>query len=237
MTMSTEQPPNKPPGSGPTPITMDVYHQMQQKRRQERQQEEEQQKRRKADSSEGLESHTNDINIDGHHSQSKDIQSVQSLESNSYRISGMNQPSLDTLDQIVNIAQATAPPMPLLSQPQQIPIPGPDLANIIFRHNAPTVPTVENDTTAPFGALKPNAAGDVHTTTSSAQSHHHQYHQHSRKSGPGSNSQPHTHTRTTSPPTPVAATPSGAHKSHNVKGPRSIHAIELIRISGEILQL
>jgi len=209
---------------------------MQQKRRQEQQQEE-QQKRRKAGSSERSESHTSGINIDGHHSQPKDIQSVQSLESNSYRISGMNQPPLDTLDQIVNIAQATAPPMPLLSQPQQIPIPGPDLANIIFRHNASTAPMVENDTTTPFGASKPNAAGDVNTTTSNAHSHHNQHQQHSRKSGPGSSSQSHTHTQTTSPPTPVAATPSSAHKGHNVKGPRSIHAIELIRISGEILQL
>jgi hypothetical protein len=118
---------------------------------------------------------------------------------------------LDTLDHIVNIAQATAPSVPLLSQSQEIPMPGPDLANIIFRSSVSTT-----------AAAVTEGAEVVQTATSG--SHGHQQQQHHRKS-------------TTSPPTPITATPSGANKGHNTKGPRSIHAIELIRIAGEILQL
>lgn len=227
--MPTDQVPKKPSGSGPTLITMDTYHQLQQKRKQEKQQEEEkQQKRRKSDSDQGQESHSGDSNIDGHHPQPKDSQSIQSFQSNSYRTSGMSQPPLDTFDHIVNIAQATAPPMPLPLPPQQVPIPGPDLANIIFRNS--TTQAIEVDAAAASQTVsKPNVSGEANTSSS------HNHYQTHRKSGAGSGTQPHI--RTTSPPTPVAGTPSGAHKSHNAKGPRLIHAIELIRIAGEILQL
>ncbi|KFH67423.1 hypothetical protein MVEG_06155 [Podila verticillata NRRL 6337] len=66
-------------------------------------------------------------------------------------------------------------------------------------------------------------------TTSTNGLHHHPHH---RKAS--SSQAP----RTTSPPTPVSggSVSTPVHKSTGPKGPKAIHAIELIRIAGEILQ-
>ncbi|KAG0220724.1 hypothetical protein BGX31_010642 [Mortierella sp. GBA43] len=196
---------------------MDVYHKLQQKRKQQEQQQEQQQqkqqqeeqhdqKRRKSDSDQTQESphmQTSDSAMDGEGSTQGGAINTSSSH-HTYRNVGLAQPPLDTLDHIVNIAQATVPSVPLPSQSQEIPMPGPDLANIIFRSSVSTT------------AAAANEGAEVQTATSGSHGHH-------RKS-------------TTSPPTPITATPSGANKGHNTKGPRSIHAIELIRIAGEILQ-
>ncbi|KAG0360062.1 hypothetical protein BG005_011577 [Podila minutissima] len=89
------------------------------------------------------------------------------------------------------------------------------------------VDKVINPTSAEASAGASTKAGG---TTASTNGHHH--HHHHRKA-PSSQAP-----RTTSPPTPVSggsvSTPS--HKSAGPKGPKAIHAIELIRIAGEILQ-
>lgn len=218
-TTATESTPKKPPGSGPIPITMDVYHQLQQKRLLERQQQQQQQQQEQPKSSE---------------ESSKSEHSSQSVFST--QVSAASQPSLNALEQIVNIVQATVPALPLQTQPQQIQMPGPDLANIIFGHAPSLGHTSESDTGYPTNPSKPIAAAvDGHSG--------HNTNQH-RKSAGGAGSHPNTSAalqssqpRTTSPPTPVAGTSSSVHKNTNAKGQKAIHAIELIRIAAEILQL
>ncbi|KAF9991240.1 hypothetical protein BGZ75_002868 [Mortierella antarctica] len=196
-------------GSGAIPITMDVYQQLQQKRRLERQeqerlkQEQEQQQPQK------------DPSVRTTQDQSNAPQDSQQQDKAIL-------PSLETVEQIASIVQATAPAiMPVFSQPQQVQMPGPDIASIIFGQ-AP--PIASGTSSAKAGGATAN--GNAPVTHS----------QQRRTTGgaiPGSQSQ----TRTASPPTPVSGTSSSAQKNVNVKGQKAIHAIELIRIAGEILQL
>ncbi|KAF9098398.1 hypothetical protein BGX27_000800 [Mortierella sp. AM989] len=210
--MSTQSDPKKPSGSGPIPITMDVYQQLQQKRLLERQQQEQLQQPKSSGDSE----------------RSKDV--LQSIYSQS-QASSVSQPSLNALEQIVNIVQATVPALPLQSQPQQIQLPGPEITNIIFGHTSSVAPTVESDTGFLAGSSKAGTTSEGHTGSNN----------HPRKSAGGAGSHPSASTsqsqpRTTSPPTPASGSSSSAHKNTNTKGPKAIHAIELIRIAGEILQ-
>ncbi|KAF9358995.1 hypothetical protein BGX26_000401 [Mortierella sp. AD094] len=201
--MSTTPNQKKTPGSGPIPITMDVYHQLQQKRLLERQQQEQQEQQQQPKGSE--EGERSDLAY---------------------------QPSLNALEQIVSIVQATIPALPLQSQPQQIQMPGPDLANIIFGHTSSAGYATENDIGLSTGSSKvsstlngnPGQGNNPRKSAGGAGSH---------PSTSASQSQP----RTTSPPTPVSGSSSNAHKNTNAKGQKAIHAIELIRIAGEILQL
>ncbi|CAO3565594.1 unnamed protein product [Mortierella alpina] len=104
--------------------------------------------------------------------------------------------------------------------PQQVQIPGPDLASIIFGQAPP----------ASIGAASTKAGAG--TANGNAPSGHGQQ----RKSTGGAITGSQPQTRTASPPTPVSG-PSSGQRNVNSRGPKAIHAIELIRISGEILQL
>ncbi|KAG0095399.1 hypothetical protein BGZ93_005946 [Podila epicladia] len=86
---------------------------------------------------------------------------------------------------------------------------------------------VINPTSAEASGGASTKAGGI---TASTNGHHH--HHHHRKA-PSSQAP-----RTTSPPTPVSggSVSAPSHKSAGPKGPKAIHAIELIRIAGEILQ-
>ncbi|KAF9189275.1 hypothetical protein BGZ51_009722 [Haplosporangium sp. Z 767] len=200
----------------PSAITMDVYQQLQQKRLLERQKQEqlkqEQQQQQPTQGSSVHPGRTADVH---------GFQPVHPYENPA------TQPSLEALEQIVSIVQATVPATSVLpSQPQQVQMPGPDLANIIFGSvpltNGPDTGSAAN-TAVKTGATAVNG----HVGSISRDQH--------RKSAGGissSQSQPHT----SSSPTPVSVSASGAQKNVNVKGQKAIHAIELIRIAGEILQ-
>ncbi|KAF8956611.1 hypothetical protein BGZ46_002352, partial [Entomortierella lignicola] len=211
--MSTSENPKKPPGSGPIPITMDVYHQLQQKRLLERQQQEQQEQQQRP----------NDTVASA-----KSDHVLQSIYS---QASAVSQPSLNALEEIVNIVQATVPALPLQTQPQQIQMPGPDLANIIFGHTSSVAGSAMDTGFGLLGGhskvastLDGNSGPGINSRKNTSGSH---------GSAPASQSQP----RTTSPPTPASGSSStNAHKNTNVKGQKAIHAIELIRIAGEILQ-
>ncbi|KAF9912176.1 hypothetical protein EC991_000586 [Linnemannia zychae] len=217
----------KPPGSGPVAISMDVYHQLQQKRLLERQQQEslKQQQQKQQQQQHGQEVTTNHF--------SQDVQAV-----NPYEQHKSGAQPLETLEQIVSIVQATAPALPIVSSQQhQVPMPGPDLANIIFGTvPAAAVVPVGTNTESDNGV---GAAKSIPVTSSngpagiSGSSHQH------RKGTSGASAsqmQSQSQPRTSSPPTPASGSSSGAQKSSAVKGPKAIHAIELIRIAGEILQ-
>ncbi|KAF9431757.1 hypothetical protein BGZ76_011733 [Entomortierella beljakovae] len=198
--ITTESEPKKPSGSGPIPITMDIYHQLQQKRLLERQQQQQQQ------------------------------QPTISDENNK------SEQSFNALEKIVNIVQATVPSLPLQTQPQQLQMPGPDLANIIFGHASSVGQTFENDSGNSNNPSKSIIANDGQSGHNSNNiSNNNKQH---RKSTSGAGSHPsassQSQPRTTSPPTPV--TGSSSHKNTSTKGPKPIHAIELIRIAAEILQ-
>ncbi|KAF9575030.1 hypothetical protein EC968_004527 [Mortierella alpina] len=203
-------PPSKPrSGSGAIPITMDVYQQLQQKRRLEQQeqerlkQEQEQQRPQKEPSVNTTEGQNSAPRI----SQQQDRGVL---------------PSLETVEQIASIVQATAPAIaPIFSQPQQVQMPGPDLASIIFGQ-AP--PIASGASSAKPGG--PTANGNASST-----------HNQQRRSTGGAIAGSQSQTRTSSPPTPVSGSSSSVQKGVNVKGQKAIHAIELIRIAGEILQL
>ncbi|KAG0202951.1 hypothetical protein BGX28_004704 [Mortierella sp. GBA30] len=195
---------------------MDVYQQLKEKRRLEKEQQErlkpqEQQELRKQQQQQQQSTES------GHTSQENTSQA-----SDTELLSEKTQPSLDTLKQIVNIVQATAPALPV-SLPQEIQMPDPELANIIFGQ-PPSVPSA-----ASAGSVSNSTKTATATATATAVNGH----QHRKTaSGAGSQQQP----RTASPPTPASGSYSGAQKNPNVKGHKAIHAIELIRIAGEILQ-
>jgi hypothetical protein len=222
----------KPPGSGPVSITMDAYHQLQQKRLLERQQQEtlkqqQQQQQQQQLLSQGQETTNHFL---------QDDQLV-----NPYEQQQRTQPSLETLEQIVSIVQATAPALSIVpAQTQQLPMPGPDLANIIFGTTTAAATTAsvgtnaESDTALGPAKLATIAISNGHSvSTGSSQSHR-------KGAGGTSGSQMQSQSqqpRTSSPPTPASGSSSGAQKTPAAKGPKPIHAIELIRIAGEILQL
>ncbi|KAG0036798.1 hypothetical protein BGZ82_003703 [Podila clonocystis] len=103
---------------------------------------------------------------------------------------------------------------------------GPGLPPLNEHPQQQPVDKVINLTSAEASAGASNKAGGA---TASANGHNHHHH----RKAPSSQAP-----RTTSPPTSVSggsvSTPS--HKSAGPKGPKAIHAIELIRIAGEILQ-
>ncbi|KAF9968168.1 hypothetical protein BGZ70_006145 [Mortierella alpina] len=193
-------------GSGAIPITMDVYQQLRLERQEQarrKQEQEEQQQPRKDPSASIVQD------------QSNAPQAPQQQDGNVL-------PSLRTVEQIASIVQATAPAIaPMLSQPQQAQIPGPNLASIIFGQ-APPVSTGAASTKAGAGAANGNALSG---------------HGQQRRSTGGAITGSQSQARTASPPTPVSGPPSSAQRSVNSRGPKAIHAIELIRIAGEILQL
>ncbi|KAF9126697.1 hypothetical protein BGW39_006444 [Mortierella sp. 14UC] len=215
----------KPPGSGPVAISMDVYHQLQQKRLLERQQQESlKQQQQPQQQSQEQETVTNHF--------AQDILSV-----NPYEQQSGAQP-LETLEQIVSIVQATAPALPIVStQQHQVPMPGPDLANIIFG-TAPAIAVMpvgtnaESDNGVGLAKSTSAATSNGHAVTSSSSLQHRK----GASGASGSQMQSQSQPRTSSPPTPASGSSSGAQKSSAVKGPKAIHAIELIRIAGEILQ-
>ncbi|KAF9155917.1 hypothetical protein BG015_008059 [Linnemannia schmuckeri] len=220
----------KPSGSGPVSITMDVYHQLQQKRLLERQQQESlKQQQQQAQQPQGQET-TNHF-----------IQEGQSANQYEQQQQG-TQPSLETLEQIVSIVQATAPALPVVSaQTHQLPMPGPDLANIIFG----TTPAAATAASASVGinAESDNALGPAKVVITATSNGHSgtasNSHQHRKGAGGASGPQMQSQSqqpRTSSPPTPASGSSSGAQKTPAAKGPKAIHAIELIRIAGEILQ-
>ncbi|KAF9956843.1 hypothetical protein BGZ72_002403 [Mortierella alpina] len=196
-------------GSGAIPISMDVY----QKRRLERQEQErlkQEQEQRQPQKDPSLGS-----------TQGQDKASQASIQGRMGQDEGIL-PSLETVEQIASIVQATAPAIvPVFSQPQQVQMPGPDLTSIIFGQ-AP--PTATGASAAKTGAATVN--GNIPGT-----------HSQQRRSTGGAIASSQSQTRTASPPTPVSGSSSGAQKNVNVKGQKAIHAIELIRIAGEILQL
>ncbi|KAF8943278.1 hypothetical protein BGZ47_005630 [Haplosporangium gracile] len=217
----------KLPGSGPVSITMDVYHQLQQKRLLERQQQE---SLKQQQSLQGQEA-TNQFTQEGQSANHYEHQQQQGT-----------QPSLETLEQIVSIVQATAPALPVVStQTHQLPMPGPDLANIIFG----TTPAAATAATASVGinAESGNALGSAKVVITATSNGHSgsasNSHQHRKGAGGVFGSQMQSQSqqpRTSSPPTPASGSSSGAHKTPAAKGPKAIHAIELIRIAGEVLQ-
>ncbi|KAF9384986.1 hypothetical protein BGX21_001173 [Mortierella sp. AD011] len=187
---------------------MDAYHLLQQKRLLERQQQEQQEQQ-----------------------QQQQQQQQPKASEEGEKPDPAYQPSLNALEHIVSIVQATIPALPLQSQPQQIQMPGPDLANIIFGHTSSTGYATENDTGLSTGSSKVNPTSNGNPGQGN----------NPRKNAGGAGSHPSTSVsqsqpRTTSPPTPVSGSSSSAHKSTNAKGQKAIHAIELIRIAGEILQ-
>ncbi|KAG0368253.1 hypothetical protein BC939DRAFT_524633 [Gamsiella multidivaricata] len=218
----------KPPGTGPVSITMDAYHQIQQKRLLERQQQEQ-------------------SNPPPRPNKIVRINRPKDPEAESPAVAPEMQPSLNALEQIVSIVQATVPALPLPSQPQEVPMPGPDLANIIFGSAPSTAANTagnaaekaaeniaEKDAGQQSGPPKPAAALDGQSGGNGGSYHRKSVGgSSSNASGAVSQSQP----RTTSPPTPVSGSSLGAHKSQNSKGQKSMHAIELMRIAAEILQL
>lgn len=218
----------KPAGSGPVSITMDVYHQLQQKRLLERQQQEslkqQHQQQPQQPQAQDTASHF-----------SQDGQSANSYEQQQQG----TQPSLETLEQIVSIVQATAPALPIVStQTHQLPMPGPDLANIIFG-TTPAAATASVGT----NPESDNAVGSTRVATTATSNGHSgtasNSHQHRKGTGGTTGSQIRSQSqqpRTSSPPTPASGSSSGAQKTPATKGPKAIHAIELIRIAGEILQ-
>ncbi|KAG0313831.1 hypothetical protein BGZ97_009849 [Linnemannia gamsii] len=118
-------------------------------------------------------------------------------------------------------------------------MPGPDLANIIFGTTTAAATTAsvgtnaESDTALGPAKLATIAISNGHSvSTGSSQSHR-------KGAGGTSGSQMQSQSqqpRTSSPPTPASGSSSGAQKTPAAKGPKPIHAIELIRIAGEILQ-
>ncbi|KAG0298607.1 hypothetical protein BGZ96_009681 [Linnemannia gamsii] len=215
----------KPPGSGPVSITMDAYHQLQQKRLLERQQQEIlKQEQQPQPQGQVTTSHF-----------SQDDRSA-----NPYEQQQGTQPSLETLEQIVSIVQATAPALPIVpGQTQQLPMPGPDLANIIFG----TTPAAATTAAVGTNAESDNAPGSAKIAIAASSNGHSgstgSSHQHRKGAGGASGSQIQSQSqqpRTSSPPTPASGSSSGAQKTLAAKGPKAIHAIELIRIAGEILQ-
>lgn len=227
--LSKEPESKKPPGSGPVSITMDVYHQLQQKRLLERQQQEslKQQQQQQQPQQPQAQDKANHFSQDG---QSANFYEQQQQGT---------QPSLETLEQIVSIVQATAPALPIVStQTHQLPMPGPDLANIIFGTTPAATASVgtnaESDNAAGSAKVATTVTSNGHSGTASNS------HQHRKGAGGASGSQMQSQSqqpRTSSPPTPASGSSSGAQKTPAVKGPKAIHAIELIRIAGEILQL
>ncbi|KAF9094990.1 hypothetical protein BGX29_009219 [Mortierella sp. GBA35] len=214
-------------GSGPVSITMDVYQQLQQKRLLERQQQESlKQQQQKQQHGQGQGQEAASISY---------YQGAQSVVAQPYDPSG-TQP-LETLEQIVSIVQATATALPMVtSQPQQLQMPGPDLANLIFGTAPPAVaPALSVGTINAATATSASTTSNGHSNSTSNSSHQ----QHRKGTGASSGSQMQSQSqqpRTSSPPTPASGSSSGAQKSSAVKGPKAIHAIELIRIAGEILQ-
>ncbi|KAG0371754.1 hypothetical protein BGX24_001244 [Mortierella sp. AD032] len=217
----------KPPGSGPVAISMDVYHQLQQKRLLERQQQESLKQQQQQQQSQGHKTAAHHLN--------QDILSVNPYEQ---QLPG-NQP-LETLEQIVSIVQATAPALPMVStQHHQVPMPGPDLANIIFG-TAPAAAAaapvgVSAETDNGVGTVKSTTTGTSNGPSGSSGNNNHQ-HRKGASGASGSQMQSQSQPRTSSPPTPASGSSSGAQKASVAKGPKAIHAIELIRIAGEILQ-
>ncbi|KAG0315330.1 hypothetical protein BGZ99_007522 [Dissophora globulifera] len=238
----------KPPGSGPIPITMDVYHQLQQKRLLERQKDGEAKGEQRVDQPAPP------------REQSGDSAAQQPSSSTSSTIA---------LEQIVNIVQATAPvtaaALPTQrqqqhhrQQPQQAQLPGPDLTNIIFGHSAPV--STSTTTAAPGQTATPSASrSKASAVVAAADASSSGVSNSSNNNGNNNNNHPHQHrktttgngqghagsqpsTRTTSPPTQASGSSSWtapappSHKSQGAKGQKAIHAIELIRIAGEILQ-
>lgn len=228
--LSKDQESKKPPGSGPVSITMDVYHQLQQKRLLERQQQESLKQRQQQQQPQQPQAQA----TANHFSQDGQAASLYEQQQQG------TQPSLETLEQIVSIVQATAPALPIVStQTHQLPMPGPDLANIIFG-TTPAAATASVGT----NAESDNAVGSAKVGTTATSNGHSgtasNSHQHRKGAGGASGSQTQSQSqqpRTSSPPTPASGSSSGAQKTPAVKGPKAIHAIELIRIAGEILQL
>ncbi|KAG0268979.1 hypothetical protein BGZ95_002233 [Linnemannia exigua] len=216
----------KPPGSGPVAISMDVYHQLQQKRLLERQQQESLKQQQQQQQSQGQETVAHHINQD-------------SLPVKSYEHQQPGNQPLETLEQIVSIVQATAPALPIVStQHHQIPMPGPDLANIIFG-TAPAAAAaplgVSAETDNGVGTVKSAAAATSNGPAGASGNSNHQ-HRKGASGASGTQIQSQSQPRTSSPPTPASGSSSGAQKASATKGPKAIHAIELIRIAGEILQ-
>ncbi|KAF9285540.1 hypothetical protein BGZ68_003766 [Mortierella alpina] len=204
------EPHSKPrSGSGAIPITMGVYQQLQQKRRLEQQEQE----RLKQEQEQQLPQ--KDPSVSSSQSQDKASEASQQQDKGIL-------PSLETVEQIASIVQATAPAIaPVFSQPQQLQMPGPDLTSIIFGQ-AP--PVASGTSISKLGSATAN--GNAPST-----------HNQQRRSTGGAITNSQSQTRTASPPTPISGSSAGAQKNVNVKGQKAIHAIELIRIAGEILQL
>ncbi|KAG9065170.1 hypothetical protein KI688_002492 [Linnemannia hyalina] len=220
----------KLPGSGPVSITMDVYHQLQQKRLLERQQQESLKQQQQQQQPQSQQSQAQDT---------ANYFSQDGQSANPYEQQQGKQPSLETLEQIVSIVQATTPALPIVStQTHLLPMPGPDLANIIFG-TTPAAATASVGTNAESDNLVGSAKAATTATSNGHSGTGSNSHQHRKGAGGASGSQTQSQSqqpRTSSPPTPASGSSSGAQKTPATKGPKAIHAIELIRIAGEILQ-
>ncbi|KAF9927984.1 hypothetical protein FBU30_002728 [Linnemannia zychae] len=226
-TLSKDSVSKKAPGSGSVSITMDVYHQLQQQRLLERQQQESLKKQQQTQRQQT----TDTLAMNGRPMHTYEQQQHQQLHG--------SQPPLETLEHIVSIVQATAPALSIVSpQTQQVPMPGPALASIIF---GATPAAASSSTTASVGAKSDSNDGTGTSTakiaTATLSNGHSSSHSHRKGTGAtGTQMHSQSQPRTSSPPTPASGSSSGAQKNAATKGPKAIHAIELIRIAGEILQ-
>ncbi|KAF9580864.1 hypothetical protein BGW38_002327 [Lunasporangiospora selenospora] len=221
--------------SGTGHITLDDYHQLQQKRQQERQRHQHRQLQEQHPSEHGQprkQPVSGQTYANGSQS-SRGSQPVHMQESSSSSL-----PSLDKVEQILSMVQSSIPALSSVStqQPQQVQMPGPDLANLIFGNSLSTAATTT--TTSDGSAAKSAANGHISSSNQSQYQPPTTQHHHRKSTGgvtnPGSaGSQAN---RTTSPPTPVPGSATGTHRGAGSKGQKAIHAIELIRIAGEILQ-
>ncbi|KAG0046032.1 hypothetical protein BGZ83_008759 [Gryganskiella cystojenkinii] len=196
----------KPSGSGPITITMDAYQQLQQKRKLEQQQQQQKQ-------------HGQGNTDQGSSSSSLSLHPHDESRTNA---------SLDAIEHIVSLVQSSAPAIPTTTatQSQPIQMPGPDLANIIFGN---ATQQELNGHQAKLSYNNNSTAGGPHRKSTSGSGN-------VIPSNPTGPNNAQTQPRTTSPPTPASGSSSGTPKVLPPKGPKPIHAIELIRIAGEILQ-
>ncbi|KAF9428345.1 hypothetical protein BGZ94_002686 [Podila epigama] len=219
-TISTTTGTTKASGSGPIPITLDGYHQLQQKRALERQKEKERQRKHQKSSPSESTAHLPQ--------QPQQPPSSSSLSSSEASKSSSSSASL------AGTAAATTTP---ISNTTSAPVHPHDAAirlqgNGTLAHqqqgkgHAGKSQSTGNEAQA--GTSSNPAPSKVSSNVNSSHSNQH------RKATTSQAS------RTTSPPTPVAGGSTSMPATHKSasgpRGPKAIHAIELIRIAGEILQ-